>query len=98
MIRIHPPQGSLRLHTCLEELARLEEGYLLTSAGDEWTPKELISWLQGFHPQVLQVRVIMVFLNATSEGAIYEVNQKGEVLADAPLYRIVPQTPALPSL
>lgn len=96
MLHIHPPQGSLPLHTCLEELARSDEPYLLTSAGDEWTARELLSWLQTFQPQVLQVRVIMGVLNATGEGVIYEVDQKGDVLADVPLYHLIRQASVAP--
>ena len=94
MIHIGPPRGPLTLHACLEELARLEERFILAGTGDEWTARELLYWLQSFHPQFLHLRVVLVFPEAESEGAIYEVSQKGDILTDVPLYRMLRQ-PAL---
>lgn len=91
MIHIGPPRGPLTLHACLEELARLEESFILAGAGDEWTARELLYWLRSFHPQFLQLRVVLVFPEAENEGAIYEVSQKGESLTDVPLYRMLRQ-------
>ncbi len=91
MIHIGPPRGPLTLHACLEELARLEESFILAGTGDEWTARELLYWLRSFHPQFLQLRVVLVFPEAGREGAIYEVSQKGEILTDVPLYRMLHQ-------
>ncbi|HEY7124875.1 MAG TPA: hypothetical protein VH540_13045 [Ktedonobacterales bacterium] len=91
MKHIGPPRGPLTLHACLEELARLEESFILAGAGDEWTARELLYWLRTFHPQFLQLRVVLVFPEAECEGAIYEVSQKGDTLTDVPLYRLLHQ-------
>lgn len=96
MVYVGPPRGPLTLHACLEELARLEETFILTNAGDEWTANELLLWLQTFHPQWLQLNVVMTFPDATGEGAIYEVNQEGKVVAGPPLYRMLRQPAAMP--
>jgi hypothetical protein len=82
------PQAPLTLHACLEALARLEEQYILTSAGDEWSARNLLPWLKTVHPQLLQLLVYAVPPGANGEGAIYEVAQRGHLLPDVPLYRI----------
>lgn len=93
---VGPPRGPLTLHACLEELARLEEGFLLANAGDEWTAGELLLWLQTFHPEWLLLRVVVAFPDAAGEGAIFEVNEEGKVVAGPPLYRMLRQPGAGP--
>jgi hypothetical protein len=82
------PRAPLTLHACLEALAHLEEQYILTSAGDEWSASDLLAWLITVHPQLLQLLVYAVPPDANGEGAIYEVAQRGHLLPDVPLYRV----------
>ena len=89
MDQLGSPQAPVTLNACLEALTHLEERSMLTSAGDEWSARELSSWLQRFHPQLLQVPVYVVPPDANGNGAIYEVAQRGHHLPDVPLYRIM---------
>lgn len=96
MEQLGSPQAPVTLRACLEALSHLEERYMLTSAGDEWSARELSSWLETFHPQFLQVPVYVVPPDANGDGAIYEVAQRGHLLPDVPLYRIMRRQGTLP--
>lgn len=95
MDQLGSPQAPVTLYACLEALTHLEERYMLTSAGDEWSARDLSSWLGTFHPQLLQLPVYVVPPDANGDRAIYEVAQRGHHLPDVPLYRIMrrPGTP-----
>ena len=86
----------MTLRACLEALTHLDERSMLTSAGDEWSARELSSWLGPFHPQILQLPVYVVPPDANGNGAIYEVAQRGPHLPDVPLYRIMRRPGTLP--
>ena len=96
MEQLGSPQAPLTLHACLEALTHLEERYMLTSAGDEWSARELSSWLQTFQPHFLQLPVYVVPPDANGDGAIYEVTQRGRRFPDVPLYRIMRRPGTLP--
>jgi hypothetical protein len=84
--RVPPPPAALTLEASLEGIVRL--GMLLSSGGDTWTASELLSLFQEMQPKALQMSVSLVQPDATRDGAIYEVGAQGELIADAPLFRI----------
>ena len=96
MENLGSPQAPVTLHACLEALTHLDERSMLTSAGDEWSARELLSWLGTFHPHFLQVPVYVEPPDANGDGAIYEVAQRGPHLPDVPLYRIMRRPGTLP--
>lgn len=82
----HPP--ILTLQNSLEIAIRLGAGFRLTSGCEKWTAGELLSLFQRLQPLSLQIHVSLVKPGANSDGAIYEVGTKGEVITDAPLFSI----------
>ena len=84
--RVSPPPAMLTLEASLEGIVRL--GMLLSSGSDTWTASELLSLFQEMQPRALQMSVSLVKPDATRDGAIYELGAQGELIADAPLFRI----------
>lgn len=82
----HPP--TLTLQASLEIAVRLGAGFHLASGCEKWTAGELLSLFQRLQPLSLQMPVSLVKPGATSDGAIYEVGIRGEVITDAPLFSI----------
>ncbi len=72
----------------LEEAACLGEGYVVNEAGYEWSSKELLGWLEKSFPDLLQLHVHFLPPTLGRDGAIYEVDQEGEVIGGVPLYWI----------
>jgi CheY-like chemotaxis protein len=84
--RVPSPPATLTLEASLEDIVRL--GVLLSSGSDTWTASELLALFREMQPRALQLSVALRAPDATSEGAIYEVGSQGEVITDAPLFRI----------
>jgi hypothetical protein len=83
-----PRSPTLTLQASLEVAARLGPGFCLSSGSKVWTARELLALFQQMQPLSLQMRVSLVKPGITSAGAIYEVGAGGEVITDAPLFRI----------
>lgn len=79
---------TLTLEASLEEVARLGEGYLLSSGGEEWTARDLLTWMQHGHPDLIFLPVALVPPDANGDGGVFEVDPSGEALFDVPLFRI----------
>ncbi|HEY7125307.1 MAG TPA: hypothetical protein VH540_15240 [Ktedonobacterales bacterium] len=88
-----PDHTILTLQDSLEALMLLSEGALISSAGDEWSAKELLDWFQTTHPTLLEMPVYLVPPEPTRAGAICQVDANGEVLSAVPLYRIERRQP-----
>ncbi|SRR5579885_3219261 len=74
------------LKTCLEELVLMGDGYILSSAGYAWRPRDLLQWLQRGFPQELSVQVQLIRPGPGTLGGIYELDKQGECLSVLPLY------------
>ena len=86
---------TLTLQASLEELVRLGEEYLLVSAEDEWGARDLLAYLEGERPDLLDLPVALVPPDATGAGVVVEVDLAGEPLTDVPLYRIERRKPTV---
>ena len=86
---------TLTLQASLEELVRLGEDSLLVGAGEEWRARDLLSYLEGEHPDLLDLPVALVPPDATGAGVVVEVDLAGEPLTDVPLYHIERRTPTV---
>lgn len=84
---------TLTLEASLQEVARLGEGYLLTSAGEEWTASDLLTWLQHGHPDLISLPVALVPPDANGDGGVFEADPSGEAIFDVPLFRIERRRP-----
>ena len=60
MAQPHVRYRALTLQASLEELVRLGEDYLLVGAEEEWRTRDLLAYLQGEHPDLLDVPVALV--------------------------------------
>lgn len=74
------------LKTCLEEIVLMGDGYVLSSAGYSWRPRDLLQWLQRGFPQELSVQVQLIRPGPGAIGGIYELDKQGEWLSVLPLY------------
>ena len=95
MAQQHVRYRTLTLKASLEELARLGEDYLLESAGEEWRARDLLAYLEGDTPDLLDVPVALVPPDATGAGVVVEVDLAGEQLKDALLYHIERRKPTV---
>ena len=95
MAQQHVRYRTLTLQASLEELVRLGEDYLLVGAGEEWRATDLLSYLQGERPDLLDLPVALVPPDTTGEGVVVEVDLAGGPLTDVPLYRIERRTPTV---
>lgn len=86
---------TLTLQASLEELVRLGEEYLLVSAEEEWWARDLLAYLEGERPDLLDLPVALVPPDATGAGVVVEVDLAGEPLTDVPLYRIERRKPTV---
>lgn len=89
---------TLTLQTSLEAIARLGEDSLLVGAEKEWRATDLLAYLQGERPDLLDVSVALVPPDATGAGVLVEVNLAGEPLPDVPLYHIERRKPTVSPL
>ena len=94
----HLKYRTLTLQASLEELTRLGEDTLLVSAGEEWRATDLLSYLQGERPDLLDLPVALVPPDATGAGVVVEVDLAGEPLTAVPLYRIERRQPTVSPL
>jgi len=78
----------LTLQSSLEEVMRLGDNYLVTEAWEEWRASELLAWLKEHHPDLLSLSVALVPPDANGDGAVFEVDEEGELVPIRPLYRI----------
>jgi hypothetical protein len=76
------------LQVTLEEVARLRPTYILNEAGYEWPAGELLQWLHQHFPVLLDQPVYLLRPRIGDTGAIYAVDQAGEIQSAVPLYRI----------
>jgi hypothetical protein len=83
-----PRSPTLTLQASLEVAAHLGPGFCLSSGSKVWTARELLALFQQMQPLSLQMPVSLVKPGITSAGAIYEVGARGEVITEAPLFRI----------
>lgn len=81
------------LQVTLEEVARLRPTYILNEAGYEWSAEELLQWLHQHFPVLLGQPVYLLRPRIGDTGAIYAVDQAGEIQSAVPLYRIERRTP-----
>ena len=95
MAQQHVRYRTLTLEASLEELVRLGNDYLLVSAGEEWRARDLLSYLQGEHPDLLDLPVALVLPEATAAGVVVEVDLAGEPLTEVPLYHIERRKPTV---
>jgi len=88
MAQHYSPYRPMTLQASLEEVTRLGDGYLLSGAGKGWRAWDLLTWLEREHPTLLSLPVVLVPLDATLDGAVFEIYWEGEPITDAPLYRL----------
>ena len=86
---------TLTLQASLEAITQLGEEYLLVSAEEEWRARDLLAYLQGERPDLLDLPVALVPPDATGAGVVVEVDLTGEPLTDVPLYRIERRKPTV---
>ena len=86
---------TLTLQASLEELVRLGEEYLLVSAEEEWWARDLLAYLEGERPDLLDLPVALVPPDATGAGVVVEVDLAGERLTAMPLYHIERRKPTV---
>ena len=98
MAQQHMRYRTLTLQASLEELVRLGDDSLLVGAGEEWRATDLLAYLEGEHPDLLDLPVALVLPDATGAGVVVEVDLTGEPLTDVPLYHIERRQPAVSPL
>lgn len=81
------------LRVTLEEVARLRPTCILNEAGYEWSAGELLQWLGQHFPVLLGQSVYLLRPRIGDTGAIYAVDQAGEIQSAVPLYRIERRQP-----
>ena len=79
---------TLTLQASLEAILQLGEEYLLVSAEEEWWARDLLAYLEGDHPDLLDLPVVLALPDTTGAGVVVAVDLAGEPLTDVPLYRI----------
>lgn len=95
MAQQHVRYRTLTLQASLEDLVRLGEDSLLVGAEEEWRARDLLAYLQGERPDLLDLPVALVPPDATGEGVVVEVDLTGEPLTDVPLYHIERRKPTV---
>ena len=70
---------------CLEQVAKLGTGYVVTDQGTEWSAIELLSWLSQHKPASLELPMYLRLPSPLLDGAICEVIPRGGFIL---LYRI----------
>lgn len=81
MAQHHVRYRTLTLQASLEELVRLEDEFLLVGAEEKWRARDLLAYLQGERPNLLDLPVALVPPDATGAGVVVEVDLAGEPLA-----------------
>ncbi len=76
------------LQACLEEVARLGPGYILSDAGYEWTAAALLQWLKSEAPALLTAQAYLLRPQFKGTGAIYEISREDGGVSPVPLYWI----------
>lgn len=80
--------SALSLRQCLEQVAALGAGYLLTDyQGMEWTATRLLASPARDHPDRLDLLVYLRLPDARQDGAIYQVTQRGGFIRQYRLHR-----------
>lgn len=87
----------MTLQASLETAAHLGPGVLLSSGSEVWTAGELLMLFKELQPRSLQMPVAVVKPGIASDGAIYEVGGRGEIMTDGPLFHIQRPRPRLPA-
>jgi len=86
---------ALTLEACLERVAALGEVYLLRGGGEDQTAAALLAWFRQEVPQLLPYPVALTLPDAWHPGAIYELDYRGQIIPDPPMYRVEPCFPGL---
>ena len=95
MARQQSRYRTLTLQASLEAIIQLGEEYLLVSAEEEWRARDLLAYLQGERPDLLDLPVALVPPDATGAGVVVEVDLTGEPLKDVLLYYIERRQPTV---
>jgi hypothetical protein len=85
----------MTLYASLEALVQLGEDYLLVGVEEEWRASDLLAYLQGERPDLLDLPVALVPPDATGAGVVVEVDLAGEPRTEVPLYRIERRKPTV---
>ena len=86
---------TLTLQASLEAILQLGEEYLLVSAEEEWRTRDLLAYLEGERPDLLDLPVALVPPDTAGASVVVEVDLAVEPLTQAPLYRIERHKPTV---
>ena len=84
------------LKVILQEIALLGDEYFLNDSGYHWRAAHLLRWLQQNFPADLELRTQFVRHDYTGEGAVYEIDNDGELVSSIPLYWVDRRAPTTP--
>ena len=81
---------ALTLRACLEQVAQLGTGYVVSVQGTAWAATELLSWLSQHTPVSLEQPMYLRLPSPRLDGAICELLPQGGFVL---LYRIERRSP-----